>query len=76
MIWAVSVMLVFSNVSKPDVVYWQHINFDSVWDCRSYIAENKIKLVDSVLGMYREIDGKSLKNFEFYCEGQQLGQEV
>jgi hypothetical protein len=75
-IWAVSVMLVFTDIPKPDVVYWQHINFNNVWDCRTYIAENKINLVDSVLKMYREQDGKKLKNFEFYCEGKIIGEEV
>ena len=69
-------MLVFANVPKPDVVYWQHISFDNVWDCRAYIAENKVNLVDSILKMYREQDGKKLKNFEFYCEGKQIGEEV
>ena len=48
-------MLVFANVPKPDVVYWQYVSFDNVWDCRTYIAENKVNLVDSVLKMYREL---------------------
>lgn len=69
-------MLVFANVPKPDVVYWQYVSFDNVWDCRTYIAENKVNLVDSVLKMYREQDGKVLKNFEFYCEGKIIGEEV
>ena len=69
-------MLVFADIPKPDVVYWQHISFNNVWDCRTYIAENKVNLVDSVLKMYREQDGKVLKNFEFYCEGKMIGEEV
>ena len=72
MIWLLSVMLVFADVDKPKIQYWQHLHFKDLWECRAYIAENKVNLTDSVLESFREYNGKKLKNYEFFCETKEL----
>ena len=69
-------MLWFVDVPKTDIQYWQHQTFKSKWECLDYLADNKVQIVDSILENFREVDGKKLKNFEFFCESKSYVMEV
>ena len=76
MIYALSIMLWFVDVPKTDIQYWQHKTFETKWECLDYLADNKVMIVDSILENFREVDGKKLKNFEFFCESKSYVMEV
>ena len=76
MIWILSVWLVFADVSQPLTKVWQHATFETRADCNEYIAENKVKIIDSILEQFRNYEGNLLENFDFFCENVPLGPEV
>lgn len=69
-------MLWFVDTPKTDYQYWQHETFESQWECQEYLAANKVIIVDTVLETFREVDGKSLQNFEFFCESKSYVMEI
>lgn len=69
-------MLWFVDVPKTDIQYWQHKTLETKWECLDYLADNKVMIVDSILENFREVDGKKLKNFEFFCESKSYVMEV
>jgi len=66
--WVLTVMLVFSDNPDPLMQHWQHETFESREICHKYIADNKVRLVDSIFEQFRNEEKDSLKNFEFFCE--------
>ena len=76
MTYVLSIMLWFVDTPKTDMQYWQHQSFETKWDCLQYLADNKVTIVDTVLETFREVEGKKLKNFEFFCESQSFVMDV
>ena len=76
MIYVLSIMLWFVDVPQTEMQYWQHQSFDSKWECHEYLAANKVVIVDTVLESFREVDGKYLQNFEFFCESKSYVMEI
>ena len=72
MTWNIAVMLVFAGTAEPTIQYWQHQVFKSKEDCHEYIYQSKVLLVDSILEDFRNVDGKKLNGFEFFCQGKTI----
>ena len=72
MTWNIAVMLVFAGTAEPTIQYWQHQTFLDKEQCHEYIFQNKVSLVDSILEDFRNINGKQLNGFEFFCQGKTI----
>ena len=66
MIFLLTVYLYFPGV-EPYSQNWQHAVFNSSEECRTYLHENKVDIVDTVLKQFREENGSKLYSFDFYC---------
>ena len=70
MIWVITAMLVYHDVDKPVMTDYLIKSFDTKFECIDYTWNNKVDMIDELLDMHREVDGKKLKTFAFYCENR------
>ena len=63
-------MLVYHDVDKPVMTDYLIKSFDTKFECIDYTWNNKVDMIDELLDMHREVDGKKLKTFAFYCENR------
>ena len=72
MIWYLTVMLTYAELDSSRLTKWQEHSFDDDQACHLFLNNNKVILVDSLLAKFRNIDGNTLTNFEFYCHGETI----
>ena len=70
MIWVITAMLVYHDVDKPVMTDYLIKSFDTKFECVEYTWDNKVDMIDELFGMHKEVDGKKLKTFAFYCENR------
>ena len=70
MIWVITSMLWYQDVEKPILTDYLIKSFDTKTDCLDYVWNNKVKMIDGLLDVHREVDGVELKTFAFYCENR------
>ena len=70
MIWVITAMLVYHDVDKPVMTDYLIKSFDTKFECIEYTWDNKVDMIDALFDMHKEVDGKKLKTFAFYCENR------
>ena len=70
MIWVITAMLVYHDVDRPVMPDYLIKSFDTKIDCIEYTWENKVEMIDELFNIHKEVDGKKLKTFAFYCENR------
>jgi len=70
MIWIISAMLVYHDVPQPVITDYTIKSFDSKVECMNYTWDNKVDMIDTLLEMHRQKEGKELKTFAFFCENR------
>ena len=70
MIWVITAMLVYHDVDKPVMTDYLITSFDTKFECIEYTWDNKVDMIDELFDMHKEVDGKKLKTFAFYCENR------
>ena len=70
MIWVITAMLIYHYVDKPVMTDYLIKSFDTKFECIEYTWDNKVDMIDDLFDMHKEVDGKKLKTFAFYCENR------
>tara|TARA_Y100001937_G_scaffold75657_1_gene102806 strand:- start:164 stop:397 length:234 start_codon:yes stop_codon:yes gene_type:complete len=70
MIWVITAMLVYHDVDRPVMTDYMVKSFDNKFACIEYTWQNKVDMIDGLFEMHRNVDGKELKTFAFYCENR------
>ena len=70
MIWVITAMLVYHDVDKPVMTDYLIKSFDTKFECVEYTWDNKVDMIDELFDMHKEVEGKKLKTFAFYCENR------
>ena len=70
MIWVITAMLLYEDVEKPVITDYLIKSFDSKYECLDYVWENKVDMIEELFNIHKEVNGKKLKTFAFYCENR------
>ena len=71
MIWVLTVMLWYEG-DVTRFSQWQGNTFSSGEVCEEVVFKKKVKLVDELLEVFRDLEGMKLEGFEFFCETRSL----
>ena len=63
-------MLLYEDVEKPVITDYLIKSFDSKYECLDYVWENKVDMIEELFNIHKEVNGKKLKTFAFYCENR------
>ena len=70
MIWVITAMLWYDGITGPHYTEYKLKQFDTKIECLDYTWDNKVDMIDELFDMHKEVDGKKLKTFAFYCENR------
>ena len=64
----ITAMLWYSNNPVPYETDWRTMTFDSIFECRQYVFENKVELTKGLFELHGVDErGNELKTLEYYC---------
>ena len=72
----ITAMLWYSNNPVPYETDWRTMTFDSIFECRQYVFENKVELTKGLFELHGVDErGNELKTWEYYWRTE-YGTEV
>ena len=72
----ITAMLWDSYFPVPYETDWRTMTFDSIFECRQYVFENKVELTKGLFELHGVDErGNELKTWEYYCRTE-YGTEV
>jgi hypothetical protein len=69
MIWVLTVMMWYEGEQTRNS-FLQDMEFISQDQCKEYLFQNKVMLVDSLFENFKDLNGMNMKSFEYFCEGK------